>query len=291
MQEPSAQGWSFVRRQGSIATVSSQDSEIRVASPPPSGPGVTRSGSLRKKLSLPSLRGKSIQIPRSEDTVNSPVSIDQDNELVEAENIEFELVRPSMHQASRRSSQDSAVIPREHASLQLDGRFNITSHLRAGSPAVSSISGGSSVPRSPIGEPLKPPKTSDAESSMDAHRQRELKWMSLISAVPAAQARKNKKFKKLLMEGVPSSVRYLVWAHLMDSKARGMPGLYSQLGRRGKVPAYHDIEHDARMCYPDQPQLHTAQGTLVALLQSYLTMVPDIQYETGWVSRTALPRY
>jgi hypothetical protein len=116
---------------------------------------------------------------------------------------------------------------------------------------------------------------------MDAHRQRELKWMSLMSSVPAAQARKNKKVKKLLMEGVPSSVRYLVWAHLMDSKARGMPGLYSQLGKRGKVPAFNDIEHDAQRCYPDQPQLHTAQGTVVALLQSYLTMVPDIQYETG----------
>lgn len=201
--------------------------------------------------------------------------------MVEAENIEFELIRPSMPQVSRRSSEDSAVIPREPASLQLDGRF--TSHLRADSPAVSSISGASSVPRSPIGEPFKPSKTSDAESSMDAHRQRELKWMSLISAVPAAQARKNKKVKKLLMEGVPSSVRYLVWAHLMDSKARGMPGLYSQLGKRGKVPAFNNIEHDAQICYPGHPQLHTAQGTLVALLQSYLTMVPDIQYETGWV--------
>ena len=116
---------------------------------------------------------------------------------------------------------------------------------------------------------------------MDAHRQRELKWMALMSSVPPAQAKKNKKVKKLLMEGVPSSVRYLVWAHLTDSKARGMPGLYVQLGKRGKVPVFNDIEHDAQKCYPDQPQLHTVQGTLVSLLQAYLTMVPDIQYETG----------
>jgi TBC1 domain family member 10 len=66
---------------------------------------------------------------------------------------------------------------------------------------------------------------------MDAHRQRELKWMSLISSFPAAQARKNKKVKRLLMEGVPSSVRYLVWARLIDSKARAMLGLYSQLAK------------------------------------------------------------
>jgi hypothetical protein len=105
--------------------------------------------------------------------------------------------------------------------------------------------------------------------------------MSLLSSAPAAQARRNKKIRKLLMEGVPSSVRYLVWAHLMDSKARRMPGLYSRFGKRGKVPAFNDIESDARRCYPDQPQLHSAKGTLVALLQSYLTMVPDIQYEIG----------
>jgi len=60
-----------------------------------------------------------------------------------------------------------------------------------------------------------------------------------------------------------------------------MPGLYAQLGKRDKVPAFDDIERDARKCYPDQLQLHTAQGTLVSLLQAYLTMVPDIQYETG----------
>lgn len=127
----------------------------------------------------------------------------------------------------------------------------------------------------------KPPKSAEAESSMDAHRQRELKWVGLMSAVPAAQAKKNKKVKKLLMEGVPSSVRYLVWAHLTDSKARGMPGLYSQLGKRSKVPAFDDIERDAQRCYPDHPQLQGTRGTLTALLQAYLTMVPDIQYETG----------
>lgn len=200
--------------------------------------------------------------------------------MVQAENVEFELIRPSMPQASERTSEDSAFMPRDQTSLQLEGRPSITGYLRTDSPAISLASGASSAPRSPTAESVKTVK-SDAELSMDAHRQRELKWMSLISSVPAAQARRNKKVKKLLMEGVPSSVRYLVWAHLMDSKARGMPGLYSQLGKRGKVPAFDDIERDCQRCYPDQPQLHTAQGTLVALLQSYFTMVPDIHYEIG----------
>ncbi|KZP21794.1 RabGAP/TBC [Athelia psychrophila] len=149
-------------------------------------------------------------------------------------------------------------------------------------------SGQNSVPRSPIGEPPPIIRGKPGEpDSIEAHRTRELKWMSLISQVPASQARKNKKIKKLIMEGVPSSVRYLVWAHLTDSKARGMPGIYVQLGKRERVQAFQAIERDAQKCYPDQPQLQTSQGTLVALLQSYLTMVPDIHYETAGLAYIA----
>ena len=58
-----------------------------------------------------------------------------------------------------------------------------------------------------------------------------------------------------------------------------MPGLYFQLGRLGKVPACYDIERDESRCYPYHLQLHAEQGMLVTLLQSYLTVVPNIQYE------------
>ncbi|KAF9235091.1 RabGAP TBC [Melanogaster broomeanus] len=136
----------------------------------------------------------------------------------------------------------------------------------------------SSAPRSPMfpvdasGSPVV-----ESSESADAHRQRELKWMGLIPAVPPSQARKNKKIKKLLQEGVPSSVRYLVWCHLTDSKARALPGV-------SRVPAFTEIEKDAVKGFPDQPQLHMAQGTLVSLLQAYLSMVPDIQYSPGLTS-------
>ncbi|EGO22770.1 hypothetical protein SERLADRAFT_393376, partial [Serpula lacrymans var. lacrymans S7.9] len=74
---------------------------------------------------------------------------------------------------------------------------------------------------------------------MDAHRHRELKWMALLPTTPPAQARKSKKVRRLLIEGVPSSVRYLVWCHLTDSKARALPNVYSQLGKRGRVPVFN----------------------------------------------------
>ncbi|KAG2359166.1 hypothetical protein BDR07DRAFT_1251521, partial [Suillus spraguei] len=56
--------------------------------------------------------------------------------------------------------------------------------------------------------------------------------------VPPSQARMNKKVKRLLLDGVPSSVRYLVWCHLSDSKARAIPNVYTQLGKRQRAPAF-----------------------------------------------------
>ncbi|KAH7890225.1 RabGAP TBC [Phlebopus sp. FC_14] len=120
--------------------------------------------------------------------------------------------------------------------------------------------------------------------SVDAHRQRELKWMALLPSIPPSQARKNKKVRRLLSEGVPSSVRYLVWCHLTDSKTRALPDLYTQLNKRPRIPAFAAVEKDATRCFPDQLQLHTAQGPIASLLQAYLSMVPDVEYSSGLVS-------
>ena len=131
--------------------------------------------------------------------------------------------------------------------------------------------------KSPV-DSLRP---SDSEQSMDAHRQREQKWMAVMGSTPPSQSRKSKKVKKLLLEGVPSSVQYLVWSHLMDGKARVVPGVYGQLGSRSRVPVFSDIDRDVQRYFTDQPQLRVPQGPIVSLLQAYLTMVPDIQYTTG----------
>ena len=123
--------------------------------------------------------------------------------------------------------------------------------------------------------------TTDSESSMDAHRNREIKWMSLMSSSAASQARKSKKVRKLIVDGVPSSVRYLVWSYLTDGKARCVPGVYTQLCSRGRVPSSANIERDIRCCFQDQPHLQNTQGPVLLLLQAYLNMVPDIHYTMG----------
>jgi hypothetical protein len=124
-------------------------------------------------------------------------------------------------------------------------------------------------------------QTITSSSAVEAHRARELKWISAMSSTPPSQARKSKKIRKLLQEGVPASVRYQVWAHLTDSKAKRIEGLYAQLGNRERVPAFAEIQRDAHHCFPSDGKLSQPNGPLVTLLQAYLTMVPDIQYCKG----------
>ena len=252
-----------------------------LASPPPIPETASQSArlsplaqelNLRTKLSLPALRMKGSTRSKLDDAVSlASFAESGENETVQVQDMDFELVKPSLPQVAGRASQDSTLTSRD---------------VDMGKPDASPILGDtasmhSSVPpRSPL-VPTHPTSPTESAESIDAHRQRELKWMGLFPTVPPSQARKNKKVRKLLQEGVPSSVRYLVWCHLTDSKARALPGVYAKLGKRPRVPVFAEIENDAVEGFPDQPQLHTAQGPLVSLLQAYLSMVPDIQYSNG----------
>ncbi|KAF5368689.1 hypothetical protein D9615_010326 [Tricholomella constricta] len=252
-----------------------------LVSPPPT---LGRQNSLRSKLSLPNLRRNLGRQDESSPSVppDSPVV---DGDTLQVQDMDFELVRPNIAQfQAARGSEDSGVMGRDGS---VDARQD-ANFLRAASPAISLV-----VPRSPtvvsdsssgMWQPVRAspqPRGTESESSMDAHRQRELKWMSIMGSVSPAQSRKNKKVKKLLFDGVPSSVRYLVWSHLTDGKARCVPGVYTQLGGRGRVPALADVAKDVQRCFADHPQLQSTQGPVLSLLQAYLTMVPDVQYTTG----------
>lgn len=72
----------------------------------------------------------------------------------------------------------------------------------------------------------------------------------VVPTVPPSQARKNKKVRKLLQEGVPSSVHYLIWCYLTDSKVRALLGLYAKLGKRPRVPTFVEIKKDAAGGFP-----------------------------------------
>ncbi|KIK69890.1 hypothetical protein GYMLUDRAFT_528906 [Collybiopsis luxurians FD-317 M1] len=245
-----------------------------------SPPLVTRRPSLQSKFSMPNLRRGRLS---RDDGIGSSIT---ENETVQVKDMDFELVRPNFPIAGSRSSEDSSSAGFGRSS---ESRPAEAVHLRSESPAVSVSSGISGTSRITAGvssdsaafRSKASSKASDSEASMDAHRQREQKWMLLISTVPAAQARKNKKVRKLLGEGVPSSVRYLVWSHLTNAKSKGVAGVYSQLSKRVRVAAFADMERDVKRCFGEHPHLQSTEGPLVSLLQAYLTMVPDVQYSTG----------
>jgi hypothetical protein len=201
-------------------------------------------------------------------------------EMVQVKDTDFELVPPT--NVRRRSSERTS-----YESSFRDGRPSTQQETRSESPATLSSS-VAAVSRSPIplsiselsGESPRMTKPAD-DLTVEAHRAREIKWINAMSAIPASQARKNKKIRKLVLEGVPSSVRYLVWAHLMDSKAKRTPGVYGQLSKRGTVAATEAIERDAQTCFSEHSHLRDPKGPLVTLLQTYFTMVPDIEYQTS----------
>ncbi|KAH9970530.1 rab-GTPase-TBC domain-containing protein [Lactifluus volemus] len=193
--------------------------------------------------------------------------------------MDFELVRPV---ARPLPSEESPVSDKN------SGSEGMPSFLRVDSPATS-LASGTSGPRSPLSVTLPTPlgaatgtAVGASASAVEAHRARELKWISAMASTPPTHARKSKKIRKLLQEGVPASVRYQVWAHLTDCKARRIEGLYVQLGdREKKVPAHAEIQRDAQLCFPGDPRLSQPDGALTSLLRAYLTMVPDVQYSKG----------
>lgn len=282
--------------QHSRSSSNSDTTRSNVVSPPlirdlPGSSVPRRSNSLKSKLSLSHLRLKKDTVP--ENQVLSPTTasgtlvfeFDEKPETVHVQDAEFEMVTPVIMRNS--SEANGSIHTREE-------RPSIQSEIRSDSPATISLrSVGPSRSPMPNGKPGSPSegsqsaKPTEDTAQIEAHRTRELKWISAMSSIPAAQARKNKKMRKLVLEGVPASVRYLVWAHLTDSKSKQIPGVYGQLGKRGKVAAAEAIERDAQRCFPDQAHLRDPKGPLVSLLQTYLTMVPDIEYQTSTLFQLA----
>lgn len=241
---------------------------------------MARSMSVRSKISISALRKPSTAGRPSKDSVDgafsmsSPVTPNDEEERVQIRDMEFELVKPVLKTGSIRGSEDSLY------QRSPDMR---TPDRRGESPAFSPISHSRSPNGSSTSDVFASVKTPSAihAASMEAHRMREQKWVTLMSSVPANQARKSKKVKRLLLEGVPSSVRGKVWGHITDSRARRMEGLFSQLVRKAPSQFIPLVEQDVDRCFPDHPHLRDPRGSLASLILAYTAMVPDIRYRVG----------
>jgi TBC1 domain family member 10 len=248
--------------------------------------------SLRSKLSLPALKIKGgerlIQSGEGSPTLSvTPSESLVEQPRVQIKDVDFELVNPSVQQMMLVEGDPStSPLP---SPAHLDG----VSSFRSPSPVLSILSGVSTrvlpsiqavIPQ----QPSSPPMTSLELQDVEAHRQRELRWITAMASIAPSHARKSKKIRKLLYEGVPASVRYMVWAHVADSKSKRMDNLYTKLIMRDRVPASTNIERDVQKVFAEESQL--LDGSLMNLLQAYLTMVPDTQYSRGWFLHFTISR-
>ncbi|KAG9126368.1 hypothetical protein FRC07_003712 [Ceratobasidium sp. 392] len=213
----------------------------------------------------------------------SPVgSVQLADETVHFHDMDFDMVKPKRRVSIVRTSEDggysgsrkSHQSDRPAGQPEEEGQMSTPTSPTAASPSHQTRGSvpASLIPSSSGHNSL----TSPAEIA--AHISREQRWISAMQTIPSSSVRKNKRIKKLLLEGVPASVRGVVWLYLTDSQARRMAGLYSQLGKRGKVPATPEILKDLELCFPSQPHLQAPDGPVVSILQAYLTMVPDVTY-------------
>ncbi|EJD50152.1 RabGAP/TBC [Auricularia subglabra TFB-10046 SS5] len=165
--------------------------------------------------------------------------------------------------------------------MEADGRPSGDSResVRSGHESVRSDSPElqSSVAHEPIGLRGAVGSSGPSPGSLEAYRAREQKWMTLIGTTQ----HKSKKVRKLVLEGVPASVRSRVWAFLTDSKSRRTPGVFAQLNSKGNPKLTEQIDTDVQRFFGDEPHLSEpkGKGTVVNILQAYFVMVADVRYQ------------
>jgi hypothetical protein len=236
-------------------------------------PSHSRNASLRSKVSFSALRSRAV----SPTAPATPTDEFAGFDVVQVKDADFELIPPSsLGNTGARGSFDSAILtPSSNpGSAKTDG-----SDKRAMTPTISP---GASRPMSSMSNRgVQRAVSNEEKQQAETHRQRELRWIQLLAATPGGQLRKSKKARRLLLEGVPSSVRSVVWAGLADVPSRRIEGIYEKLGRRGRVPATGQIQRDLALLFPGRPDFWELTGPLATVLQAYLTMVPDITYYNG----------
>ena len=217
---------------------------------------LSRHTSLRSKISMSALKSKGSSRVTRDIVSETPTSVPSpptpaDEETVQIKDLEFELIRPTIPQISSDYRSEEAVESKDVMSVRTADLRRDSSSVRSEtlspgglSPSTdhrffgSMNSSGDSFPRKSKGP--------EGNTSVQAHRDRELKWISTMNSSDPSQAKKSKKIKKLLIEGVPSSVRYLVWAHISNSGSKKMPNVYMQLSKRRPAMA-QDIERDVEL--------------------------------------------
>ncbi|KAI8080026.1 rab-GTPase-TBC domain-containing protein [Halteromyces radiatus] len=130
-------------------------------------------------------------------------------------------------------------------------------------------------------------KSNLSVKSMKHYREREVKWLSIVSKLDAGSVKKDAKLKKLVRSGIPTSVRARVWQFLAGS------GDYQKQGKnqldtlinQPYTAIYDVIDRDIPRCYPDhtlfKDEHSQGQADLRTILRAYAQYNPQLEYCQG----------
>ncbi|CAG8469014.1 1797_t:CDS:10 [Ambispora leptoticha] len=117
------------------------------------------------------------------------------------------------------------------------------------------------------------------------YREHEIKWLNIITTMDTATARKSRRIKKLVRQGIPESVRGKAWQFMAGADKFRKPNVYEVLRKREKLPIYDVIERDIHRCYPDHIQFRegnsSGQSDLHDVLRAYAHYNPAVGYCQG----------
>ncbi|KAH8551518.1 rab-GTPase-TBC domain-containing protein [Umbelopsis sp. PMI_123] len=123
------------------------------------------------------------------------------------------------------------------------------------------------------------------KSSMKEYRERELKWLSVVSKMDVGTVEKDNKLKKLVRSGIPASIRAKSWQFLSRSREYQKHGLYQTLLQGAKSSVLQVIEQDVARCYPNHIHFMRPDGEgqndLRNVLSAYAQYNPDLGYCQG----------
>jgi hypothetical protein len=117
------------------------------------------------------------------------------------------------------------------------------------------------------------------------YRENELKWLSIVNKLDAGTVKKDAKFKKLVRNGIPASVRSRVWQFLAGSNDYRRPNQFNILVDKPRTAIYDVIERDIARCYPDHTQFMDKNGQgqkdLSCVLKAYSQYNSHLEYCQG----------
>ncbi|KAF9976304.1 hypothetical protein BGZ73_008792 [Actinomortierella ambigua] len=131
---------------------------------------------------------------------------------------------------------------------------------------------------------MRPEKRDEARRASRV-RNNERKWIELMTYKHPSKVKKSSRFKKLVREGIPPSLRGRVWLYLANADMYRQPGLFDELINRETIPIHEVIERDIHRCYPDHIHFRSGQGEgqrdLRNVLRAYAHYKPQVGYCQG----------